>query len=189
VIKPVDQSFHKLIKACIVKKRRAQGRLYGEFAPFVLAVIRRYGIPNWEEGDILQVVFVEVFDRLGQYDATKGKFTTWLRSITVFRIIDAQRKKSRLQFTTLEIVPDAVTEETDLRKEIPEYLLRMIGDLPEGYRMVFNLFAVDGYSHLEIADLLGISPEGARSQYYRARQALQRMLKSEAIKKKLANVS
>lgn len=185
----MDKALPKLIKACLRKNRRAQGQLYGEFAPYALAVIRRYGIPQWEEGDVLQVVFVEAFARLGQYDASKGKFSTWLRSITIFRVIDAQRKKSRLQFTTLEVIPDAVAGEADLRTEMPEYLLMMISNLPEGYRMVFNLFAVDGYSHLEIADLLGISPEGSRSQYYRARQALQRMLKSEAVKKKLANVS
>lgn len=168
-----------LIARCLRQDRRAQAKLYGDFAPYSLAVIRRFGVPGSREADLLQEIFIEVFAQLDRFDEQKGSFKTWLRRITVFRIIDLQRREKRIRFESLD-APDArqiVAENDDLNKLTPVYLLKLIADLPPGYRTVFNLFAVEGYRHDEIAKMLGISTAGSRSNYHRARKLLQDALK------------
>ncbi|MEL7159249.1 MAG: sigma-70 family RNA polymerase sigma factor, partial [Bacteroidota bacterium] len=138
----------------------------------------RYGVPEQSVADVLQQIFLEVFARIGQYDPDKGKFTTWLRQITVFRCLDHQRRHRRLVFQPLRETT-AVDYATDLSvsQTNTEELLAHIRALPSGYRTIFNLYAVEGYRHQEIALLLGISPETSRSQYHRARQQLQKAVK------------
>ncbi len=165
--------------------RRAQAALYREFAPYGLAVIRRFGIARQSEADLLQEIFIEVFAKLHRFDPERGEFTTWLRSITVYRIIDHQRRSGN--FDTLALDTIAEPAATDLTEYTPAYLLRMIGALPAGYRTVFNLFAVEGFSHERIGKLLGISAEGSRSQYFRARKALQGAIRNH--QKKIADAS
>lgn len=167
------------ISACLKKDRRAQARLYQEFAPYSLAVVRRFGVPSAREADLLQEIFIEVFAKLPRFDANKGSFKTWVRQITVFRIIDLQRREKRFRFESLDNLQarELASPET-LSQLPPAYLLRLIADLPTGYRTVFNLFAVEGFQHDKIAKLLGISPAGSRSQYHRARKLLQCALKN-----------
>lgn len=163
-----------IIKQCLRRDKRAQAKLYGDFAPYSLAVMRRFGIPSAREADLLQEIFIEVFAKLVRFDPEKGSFKTWLRQITVFRIIDLQRREHRLRFESLDTdeARELAAPEV-LPKLPPAYLLRVIANLPTGYRTVFNLFAVEGHSHDKIGQLLGISAAGSRSQYHRARKLLQ----------------
>lgn len=162
------------ISDCLRGNRRAQGRLYGEFAPYSLAVIRRFGVHSGQEKDLLQEIFIEVFAKLSRFNPDKGAFKTWLRQITVFRIIDFQRRREHLKFLSLD-APEfhEPVAEVPLNQLPPEYLSRRIAELPSGYRTVFNLFAVEGLSHQRIAKLLGVSTVTSRSQYHRARLLLQ----------------
>lgn len=168
---PPEAEFFTLV---LTGDRRAQARLYERFAPYSLAVINRYGVPETMVADLLQTIFIEVFSNLEGYDPEKGKFTTWFRQITVFRIIDFQRKREHLKFLSLDAVEvyEPVAE-VPFERLPPDYLSRRIAELPSGYRTVFNLFAVEGLPHTKIAELLGISPATSRSQYYRARKLLQ----------------
>lgn len=168
----------EIISACLKQDRRAQARLYREFAPYSLAVVRRFGVPSAREADLLQEIFIEVFAQLGRFDASKGSFKTWLRQITVFRIIDLQRREKRLGFESLDS-PEAseLASPETLSQLPPAYLRQIIADLPTGYRTVFNLFAIEGFQHDKIGELLGISAAGSRSQYHRARKLLQTALK------------
>lgn len=161
----------------------AQGRLYEAFAPYSLAIIRRYGVSGGAEADLLQEIFIEVFGKLERYDAQRGSFKTWLRQITVFRIIDWQRKVAKVHFTSIEGTEglDIADDHEPLQHLPPSYLLSAIAQLPAGYRTVFNLYAVEGFDHDRIAKLLNISTAGSRSQYHRARKQLQKVLKKNLI--------
>ncbi|MEM6876916.1 MAG: RNA polymerase sigma factor [Bacteroidota bacterium] len=169
----------RLIEKCLAGDRRAHGQLYEAFAPYSLAVIRRYGIGGGREADLLQEIFIEVFRDLNRYNFQKASFKTWLRQITVFRIIDHQRKGAQLYFKSIEGSAgfDVADDSEPLQHLPPSYLLEAIAQLPPGYRTVFNLYAVEGFSHDRIAKLLDISAAGSRSQYHRARKLLQKMLK------------
>lgn len=165
-----------LYDGCCQQERRAQSAVYSRFAPYALGVMRRFGVAAEDDRELLQDIFVEVFRNIARYDARKGPFTTWLRNITVQRTIDHQRRGRKLSFIALDSVQEPVVEETDLREVAPEYLRRLIADLPSGYRAVFTLYAVYDYDHASIAQLLGISQSSSRSQYTRARRALQQSL-------------
>lgn len=162
-----------LIRAVRSGDRRAQGELYERFAPYSLAVLRRYGVADGARADVLQEIFMEVFTKLDRYDPRKGAFTTWLRQITVFRCVDHQRRRQRLAFEPVEDdqLADRATEDHLTRLETSE-LLALIDRLPVGYRTIFNLHAVEGYRHKEIGNLLNISEGTSRSQYHRARKYL-----------------
>ena len=174
----------KIVSACLQGDRRAQGQLYGAFAPYSLAVIRRFGVNASREKDLLQEIFIEVFAKLGRFDEKKGTFKTWLRQLTVFRIVDFQRKGEHLKFLSLD-APEfhEPAAEVSFEQLSPNYLRRRIAELPSGYRTVFNLFAIEGLSHQRIADLLGVNPATSRSQYHRARQLLQVSCRAYAQKK------
>ncbi|MEO0733590.1 MAG: sigma-70 family RNA polymerase sigma factor [Bacteroidota bacterium] len=172
------KSANDLIERVLAGNRRAQARLYERFAPYSLAIIGRYGIPQKAEADVLQEIFLEVFTKLDRYNARKGKFTTWLRQITVFRCLDYQRRHQRLIFRPVPETDFAdYATEASISQANTEELLDLIKSLPTGYRTIFNLYAVEGYRHQEIALLLGISEQTSRSQYHRARQKLREALK------------
>ena len=166
----------ELHRDCCAGQRRAQSELYTRFAPYALGVMRRFGIAAEDDRELLQDIFVEVFRNIARFDPRKGTFTTWLRNITVQRTIDHQRRGRKLNFITLDSVPEPSHAETDLREVAPDYLRQLIAELPSGYRAVFTLFAVYDYDHATIARLLGISKSSSRSQYARARRALQQAL-------------
>ena len=166
-----------LIRAARSSDRRAQGELYARYAPYSLAILRRYGVADGSRADVLQEIFVEVFTKLDRYDAKKGAFTTWLRQITVFRCIDHQRRRAKLRYepVTDYQLADRATENHLARLEAAD-LLALIAELPLGYRTVFNLYAVEGYRHQEISSLLNITEATSRSQYHRARERLREAL-------------
>ncbi len=164
------------IELCRKGDRRAFKQLYQEYAPYLYTICRRYGVGEAECPDMLQEVFAEVFTSIDRFDASKGKLKPWIRSIGVHKILASRRGR------TLEVVH--LTEQHDwsgaeneaLKKLKEDDLMRLVNSMPEGYRVVFNLYVVDGYSHEEIHKLLGIKAETSRSQLMRARKWLQRNL-------------
>lgn len=167
----------EVIHACIRGKQSAQKVLYTTFLPYVLTIVRRYGIAKREEADAVQEVFIEVFSSLAKFQATKGSIKTWVRTITVRKVLNLKRAQLRqLIVQELDQVNTYPTAAINYQQHEPAYILRAIAKLPEGYRVVFNLFEVDGYSHPEIAKMLNISEAGSRSQLSRARAALRQAL-------------
>ncbi|MEM9259758.1 MAG: sigma-70 family RNA polymerase sigma factor [Bacteroidota bacterium] len=176
------------IANCLAGNRLAQRQLYEHFLPYALTVTRRYGVASRYQADVVQELFTEVFSKLTSFDATKGTFSTWFRTIAVRKTVDFQRKREKFRLTSLfAVLPEkAPTVPLELDTIPTDELFHAFAALSPGYRTVFNLFAVDGYSHKEIAELLGITPASSRSQYTRARERLRYHLQTLK-KKQVAN--
>lgn len=152
------------------------------------ALCCRYVKDRMEAEDVLVIAFTKIFERIGQYKG-EGSFEGWIRRVMVNESLTYLRKNKNMY---LETDIEAASREPDyqqLENQLEaDDLLKLIEELPTGYRMVFNLYAIDGYTHQEIADQLGISENTSKSQLSRARALLQRRL-LEQEKKSLQNTN
>ncbi len=166
----------ELIKGCIRRERTAQKALYDRYSPKLYALCYRYVKDRMDAEDVLVTAFTKVFDRIDQFKG-EGSFEGWLRKVVVNEALTfLRRNRSMYLETELEVAerkPDYNTLSDHLEAED---LMRLIQELPSGYRIVFNLYAIDGYSHKEIAEQLGISENTSKSQLSRARAHLQKLL-------------
>ncbi|MBS1559854.1 MAG: sigma-70 family RNA polymerase sigma factor [Bacteroidetes bacterium] len=166
----------ELIDGCLRQNHRAQQQLYQRYAGKMYAVCCRYVKDRAQAEDILVMAFTKLFDRISQYKG-EGSFEGWVRRIMVNESLSYLRKYKNMY---LETDIEAAAFEPDYQKLENELeasdLLKLIESLPVGYRTVFNLYAIDGYSHLEIAAQLGISENTSKSQLSRARTYLQKKL-------------
>ena len=139
----------------------------------MMAVCLRYARSREEAEDLLQDAFIKVFDSIVDFQF-KGSLEGWIRKITVNTALrHYQRHNIRPEYNGVEWDAD-IAEEPDVYARLEEEdLLRIVARLPDGYRVVFNLFAIEGYNHKEIADLLGIQESTSRSQLVKARKMLQ----------------
>ncbi|HOO10295.1 MAG TPA: sigma-70 family RNA polymerase sigma factor [Cyclobacteriaceae bacterium] len=164
------------IEGCKRQDARAQESVYAHLSGRMYALCCRYVPSKMEAEDVLVMAFAKVFEKIDQFKA-EGSFEGWVRKIVVNESLSYLRKnKSMYVETEIETVdkrPDFRLLENHLEADD---LLKMVGDLPAGYRMVFNLYAIDGYSHKEIAEQLGISENTSKSQLSRARAWLQKKL-------------
>jgi RNA polymerase sigma-70 factor (ECF subfamily) len=162
-----------LIKGCLRENQQCQAEIFRLYAGKMLGVCLRYARHRMEAEDILQDAFIRVFDNIAQFQF-KGSLESWIRRIVVNTALKKYQQKS---FRDEEI---GIDEHYDLMLEPSIYadlheeeLLNLIAALPDGYRLVFNLYAIEGYSHSEIADMLGIEEGTSRSQLLKARRMLQ----------------
>ncbi len=168
----------ELIKACLGNNTRAMRLLYDRFAPVMYAICLRYMRNTDDARDVLQEGFVRVFDRLGSFRG-EGSFEGWMKRIFVNYAINQYHKhKKNLEHEfSMEQLPDTDPEETDALDRISEKeLLQLISTLPTGYRMVFNLYVLEGYTHDEIATMLNIKSTTSRTQLLKARNMLRNKL-------------
>ena len=168
----------KLLEACRRGDRKAQYELYEKYAPLMFSVCRRYVVQLQEAEDILVCGFTKVFQKLDQFKG-QGSFEGWVRRIIVNEALSFIRRNKSMY---LEVEIDKASREPDFQKmsdqlEV-EDLEKMIDRLPMGYKTVFNLYAIEGFSHKEIAEKLGISENTSKSQLSRARVHLQQLLLS-----------
>ena len=160
----------KIIKACIKGDRVAHKQLYQSCAPYIYTVVRSYVKDEVFIKDVMQDAFASIFLSIHQYDASKGSFKSWVAKISTYRSIDFLRKHQRIEINyELEVV-DYLSEDDfahldQLSKRDIETLLE---EMPQGYKTIFLLHAIDDFSHKEIGKLLDISPETSRSQYHRS---------------------
>ncbi|MGI8600000.1 MAG: RNA polymerase sigma factor [Chitinophagaceae bacterium] len=164
---------HKLVKDCLKEKPAAQRELYDLFAPPMLGVCFRYTKSIADAEDVLQDGFVKVFRSLHQYKF-EGELGGWIRRIMVTTALNYLKKNSRYQS---ELLYDndqlhAIAAENPEVKLNSKELAELIRQLPTGYQTIFNLHAVEGYTHVEIGVMLGIHEGTSRSQYARARSLL-----------------
>jgi RNA polymerase sigma-70 factor (ECF subfamily) len=146
--------------------------LYELFAGKMYAVCIRYARSSSDAADILQEGFVKVFTKMDQFQF-QGSFEGWVRRIMVNTALRAyQRQRFSHEFNGYENLPEAPVDPDALAILSEAELLRLISRLPEGYRMVFNLVAIEGYSHAEAADMMGIQESTSRSQLTKARRWL-----------------
>ena len=166
----------ELIEGCKRKNAQAQKSLYDRYAGLLHALCCRYIKEKMEAEDVLIIAFSKIFDRIDQFKG-EGSFEGWMKKIVVNESLTYLRRNKNMY---LEMDIEAADREPDfdrLESHLQaEYLMKMIEALPEGYRTVFNLYAIDGYSHKEIAEQLGITENTSKSQLSRARLALQKHL-------------
>jgi RNA polymerase sigma factor (sigma-70 family) len=161
-----------LIRECLRGKADAQRRLYDRYAGNMYAVCLRYARNASDAADILQEGFVKVFTKLDQYHF-QGSFEGWIRRIMVNTALRTyQRQRFDLEQSGYEQLPDKPIEPDAVAKLSAAELRNLIEQLPDGYRVVFNLVAIEGYSHAEAADLLNIQESTSRSQLTKARRWL-----------------
>jgi len=163
----------KLIRDCLHGKPAAQRALYEEYAPLMLGVCYRYTKSMSDAEDVLQEAFVKVFKYLHQFEG-KGELGAWIRRIMVTTAINYLKRHSRYQadlsFNDIGMHP--VSAENPTVTTDTKDLANLIRQLPPGYQTIFNLYAVEGYTHVEIGKILGINEGTSRSQYARARALL-----------------
>lgn len=166
-----------IITECLKGNAIAQRKLFDLFAPKMMGVCLRYMKSQDEAEDVLQDGFVKVFNKLEAFE-NNGSLEGWIRRIIVNTALDQIRKNSK--FANSMDVDDYSykLESSDFTFEslAAEDLLKIINEMPEGYKIVFNMFAVEGYSHKEIADTLGVTENTSKSQYSRARAYLREKL-------------
>jgi RNA polymerase sigma factor (sigma-70 family) len=172
-----------LIKECISGNRIAQKKLFEKFAPKMMFVCLRYCKNQNDAEDVLQEAFVKVFSSISNYKQ-EGSFEGWIRRIFVNSCLDFLRKQKQMSFTaSLDDVDFKLTDEYSTSQNIEaEDLMKIIELLPKGYQVVFSLFAIEGYSHKEIGELLSISEDTSKSQYFRARASLKAYLEKIEVK-------
>ena len=168
----------RLIESCIKGDRAAQKVLYDRLAPRMFPLCIRYVGDREKAEDILQDGFVTLFTRLDSYKG-EGSFDGWARKIFVTTALMELRKKDALKMSEdLETVRGMKTEMASQLQNIGyKDLMKVITQLPPGFRTVFNMYTIEGYSHKEIGEILGISETTSRTQLSRAKTWLQNKLK------------
>ncbi len=160
----------QLIKKCKKKNTKAQEQLYQLYSSKLFSICLKYSNDYSSAEDILQDAFMTIFDKINQYKNT-GSFEGWIKRITINTALQKYRKQK-----LFEIINEEQIEETEIEIEEDEisldYLLKIIQQLPDRYRLVFNLYVLDGYSHKEIAEMLEISVGTSKSNLARARYIL-----------------
>ncbi|HEY5744664.1 MAG TPA: RNA polymerase sigma factor [Chryseolinea sp.] len=169
----------ELIKGCLRRDRNAQKLLYDTYSSKMYGLCYRYVKDVMEAEDILVTAFMKVFDKIAQFKS-EGSFEGWIRRIVVNEALTYLRRHRSMYLETELEQADREPDYNSLGDHLEaEDLLKMIQELPTGYRIVFNLYAIDGYSHKEIAEQLGISENTSKSQLSRARTYLQKLLQDK----------
>ena len=175
--RPDGDTYGQLVSECLKKNRLAQKEMYGRLASRMYSLCIRYVGDSETAKDILHDGFVVLFSKLDKYKG-EGSFEGWARRIFINTALMHLRKGDILRYTEdiadvageLTVAPEAVS------KLEAQRLMKLICGMPAGFRTVFNLYAIEGYTHQEIAKELGITEGGSRSQLSRARLWLQERL-------------
>ena len=170
-------TIEELLKKCKAGERKGQELLYKQFASKMMGVCLRYAIDRMEAEDMLQNGFIRVFQKINNYRG-EGSFEGWVRRIMVHSSIEYYRKHHKMM--QLVDVGDVGEEQSVNPIAVANLdakdLMLLIQKLSPGYRMVFNLYAIEGYSHKEIAEIVGITEGASKSQLSRARTILKDMV-------------
>jgi len=169
----------QIIEGCKKNSRKTQKLLYDMYASKFLGMCVRYAKDRQEAEDILQDGFVKIFSRISQFSGS-GSFEGWMKRIIINTAITNYRQNLKHYYK--QDIDDV--NENEIGKDISEIefsideLLKVIQDLPTGYRMVFNLYAIEGFQHKEIAEMVGIDVTTSKSQYSRAKKLLRSKLEN-----------
>lgn len=171
-----DKDVKPLIEGCIQKELESQQKLYKHFYSFAMGKCLRYASNRYDASEILNDGFLKVFKNIHKYDYS-WPFHSWLGKIMSNTAIDRYRAELRHSHTQELTIAEDVAQEASVYQHMNyQDLLKMVQTLPISYRTVFNLFAIDGYSHEEIGKMLGISVGTSKSNLFKARQKLQKAL-------------
>lgn len=171
----------QLIEGCKGQDRKSQQLVYEKYARVMYGICLRYSSDKETAQDLLQDGFIKVFMNINSFE-NKGSFEGWMKRIFVNLALENIRKDKtkKLYSDDIENISDIdIVDETegDVDGITEDELLKMVQELPQGYRSVFNLYVIEDYSHKEISEMLGIAEGTSRSQYIRARALLQDKIK------------
>jgi RNA polymerase sigma-70 factor (ECF subfamily) len=171
-----EASERELVEACLAHDSAGQEDLYKRYARRMYAVCLRYARNEAEAQDLLQEGFIRVFDKLATF-RLEGSLEGWVRRIMVTTAINHFRKKSfQLERSGMEHMPETPVPSDAMDHLGEQELLALVAALPDGYRLVFNLYAIEGFDHAEIAERLGCGESTSRSQLAKARRMLQQKI-------------
>ncbi|MFD2602401.1 RNA polymerase sigma factor [Flavobacterium suzhouense] len=166
----------QLIKDCQQNSIRAQEQLYKLLAPKLFAACLKYSRNRADAEDNLQDGFLLIFQKIGQFQF-KGSFEGWAKRVMINNVLQRYRSEGIFELVS-ENIPDVAEVEVDSEGISMDYLVGIIQELPDRYRMVFNLYVIDGYSHKEIAEMLGITDGTSKSNLARARMILKEKIEA-----------
>lgn len=172
---------YDIFEGCKKGDPQAQRVLYDLFKGKLMGLCRRYAASREEAQDMLQESFIKIFTKIHQLE-TAEKLEPWMKSVVVRTSIDQYHKQKAREIIFDRIDQKAIDVEGhlgSLQAVTDEFLIKAVNSLPAGCRIVFNLFAIEGYSHAEIAEMLGVTEGTSRSQYHYAKVLLKEKLKSE----------
>jgi RNA polymerase sigma-70 factor (ECF subfamily) len=180
----------QIVAECKKGNRQAQKRLYEEFAPQLFAVCLRYCKNRMEAEDLLHEGFIKIFEKIGQFRG-EGTINAWLRRVMVNTVLDELRSKQKVLYIddTSKIAINIADEEEEIENENELYEIDInqvfdcVNQMPQQYKLVFNLYVVEKYSHEKIAAELGITTSTSKSNLSRARKWLKNRLEKEQINK------
>lgn len=167
----------QLIKGCIKQNSKAQEELYNRYKKNLFVLSLKYCTNEAEAEDNLHNAFIDIFTNIKKFNHT-GSFEGWIKRITINKAINTYKNNFQLVPIKEEFVQDITIDENDLDFSL-EYILSLIQELPNQYRLVFNLYELDDYSHLEIAQLLSISEGTSKSNLHRAKTLLKEKIKTK----------
>lgn len=177
----------QIIAGCLEGKRKAFNALFQNYAPVMLGVCMRYCKNRIDAEDVMQDGFIKVFGQIHKFRG-EGSFEGWIKRIMIHAAIDNYQSNLKRAFheeisdiTPAGALVDNPSSDDDLPDEmnIPHAkLMEMVQELPDGYRMVFNLYAIENYNHKEIASLLGISENTSKTQLFKARKVLRKKIEA-----------
>lgn len=179
------QSEGKLAEACANGDASACKELYDRYSPRMWSLCLRYGQNRMIAEDMFQEGFVRVYEKIGSY-LGQGSLEGWIRRIMVNSAINfLEKHKRHITEPESSSASEASQAPGTIEQLSAEEMTRMIQRLPDNYRIVFNMFAIEGYSHREISELLGVSENTSKSRMLRARQILQQMIRTKGEKEKV----
>ena len=170
----LHQNEKELIELAIANNRSAQQKIYSQFSPKMLSVCRQYIRDVHQAEDIMITAFMKVFTNLNKFQFN-GSFEGWIRRIMVNESISFLRVQKKVKFIDDETFFEERFNNIESQFSVDDIQF-LIDNLPDGYRMVFNLYAIEGYKHQEIAEMLGISEGTSKSQLSHARKTLQNQI-------------
>jgi len=170
-------SLKELINKCKKGNRQAQGQLYNKYASVLFGLCLKYSRNKTEAEDNLHDSFLVIFDKIDQFKF-KGSFEGWIKRITVNTVLQKYRKEENLSVVT-ENIPDQIDIDSKEPNISLNTLLKYIQELPNKYRLTFNLYVLDGFTHNEISEMLGTSPGTSKSNLARARLILKQKIEKE----------
>jgi RNA polymerase sigma factor (sigma-70 family) len=174
-----------LLQGCLAGDRLAQRQLYEAYSGKFLALCLRYLKDREQAEDVMIQSFMKIFEKLTQFEA-KGSFEGWMKRIVVTQALMALRSSPQLT-VSLDEAGDCFDGPEEMTHLEAEELMELVRNLPLGYRTVFNLYAIEGYSHQEIGVLLGITESTSKSQLNRARSVLKEKITSLQLTTKIAH--
>ena len=172
-----EMTDEEMLNGCMTNSEHAQKLLFNKYSRIMTGVCLRYADSYEEAQDIVQDGFIKVFKKIGMFSG-KGSLEGWVRRIMVNTSLDYLRSIKNERFNvTIDNVSYKLKEDQKVESDLQaEDLLKMVQSLPTGYRTVFNMYAIEGFTHKEIGNALEISENTSKSQYSRARTLLQKKL-------------